>query len=241
VDGECRLPEFKLPPFERVIDELRQDPDTRIWRGARGDSLDKTDISAQFRKLPLEEAVASPFQISHFKLTHFYGPGQMLHGFEEKCLKPWLGRLEAAGFTYERYYPILFTSGRGSATNFHVDPTNVFVWQIYGRKIWYTTQDPHRWAPYEMRMNWRDTKRPPGITPEDLVLFEMGPGDMLWNAMLTPHWVDAADDQPALSINIAIDRLRLDGRLCPHEQELYDYVVARGEDPVVAGKPNGDY
>ena len=37
------------------------------------------------------------------------------------------------------------------------------------------------------------------------------------------------------------DRLRLNGRLCRHEQELYDYVVARGEDGSVVGKPNGDY
>jgi len=241
IDGACRLPEYRLPPLDQMIDELRRDPETRIWRGARGDALDKTDISEPFRRLPLAEAMTSSFQISHFRLWCFYGPGQMLHGFEDRCLRPWLRRLEEAGFTYERYYPIIFASGRGCCTNFHVDPTNVLAWQIHGRKVWYGARDPERWAPYEMRMNWRSTSRPSGMTADDLLIYEMGPGDMLWNAMLTPHWVDAADEKPALSINIAIDRLRLHGRLCPHEQELCEYLAARGEDVSVVGKAPGDY
>lgn len=241
IEGDCRLPDYRLPPLEQMIDELRRDDATRIWRGAQGDSLDKTDISEGFRRLPLEDAINSPFQMSHFKVWHFYGSGQMLNGFEEQCLRPWLARLEQVGYTYERYYPIIFASGRGCCTNFHVDPTNVLAWQVHGRKIWYGTTDPHRWAPFEMRMNWRQTSRPPGITDADLLIYEMAAGDMLWNAMLTPHWVDAADDRPALSINIAIDRLRLDGRLCPHEQEICDYLSDRGEDVSLAGKAPGEY
>ena len=241
MEGECRLPDYALPPLDDVIDQLRRDPDTRIWRGSPGNSLDKTDISDQFRRLPHDEAMRSGFQISHFKLTKFYEPGKMLCGFEDQCLLPWLCWLEEVGFTYERYYPIIFVSGCRCCTNFHVDPTNVLAWQIYGNKTWHGAKDPERWAPHETRMNWRNTSRPPGMKPEHLLAHEMGPGDMLWNAMLTPHWVDGGIGEPGMSINIAIDGLRLSGQLCSHEQELRDHLKAQGEEVNLAGKAPGEY
>ncbi len=62
-------------------------------------------------------------------------------------------------------------------------------------------------------------KRPPGITRADTLSYEMKPGDVLWNALLTPHWVEAADCV-TYSINISHGGLRLNGKLCLHEQEL---------------------
>lgn len=241
IDGECRFPDFPFPPIDQVVDEVRRDPDSRIWRGAAGDSLDKTDIAEEFRAMSLAQAMESRFQMSHFKLNNFFGPGQLLHRFDTDCLIPWLDRLKEAGFTFERYYPIFFISGRQCSTNFHIDPTNVVAWQIYGTKFFHGTQDPERWAPYEMRMNWRDTRRPPGITEADLLTYRMSPGDMLWNAMLTPHWVEAGDDEVALSMNLAIDGLRLNGELCPHERELREYMIAQGLDVDLTGKAPGDY
>ena len=80
--GECVPFSFDMPPVEQVIDEIRRDPDARIWQGARGDSLDQTDISEAFRKLPLQQAVDAQFQMSHFKLSNFYAPGKLFHCFE---------------------------------------------------------------------------------------------------------------------------------------------------------------
>src|SRR5688572_21131532 len=102
LEGECKFSAFKFPSIAQVVEEVRTDPDSRIWRGAKGTSLDKTDIAEQFRALPLAEAMESNFQMSHFKLWNFYGEGRLLHGFEENVLVPWLDRLRAIGFTYER-------------------------------------------------------------------------------------------------------------------------------------------
>ncbi len=62
---ECVPFSFDMPPVEQVIDEIRRDPDARIWRGARGDSLDQTDISESFRKLPIQRALVVDFANTH--------------------------------------------------------------------------------------------------------------------------------------------------------------------------------
>ena len=99
--GECVPFSFDMPPVEQVIDEIRRDPDARIWRGARGDSLDQTDISEAFRKLPLQQAVDAQFQMSHFKLSNFYAPGRLFHCFEAQVLDLWRRALADAGFTLD--------------------------------------------------------------------------------------------------------------------------------------------
>ena len=218
--GECVPFSFDMPPVEQVIDEIRRDPDARIWRGARGDSLDQTDISEAFRKLPLQQAVDAQFQMSHFKLSNFYAPGRLFHCFEAQVLDLWRRALADAGFTWTRCYPIIFISGRHCATNYHMDRSHVLAWQRHGVKRFVGLKDPHRWAPIEQRMlPGGKMKRPPGITRADTLSYEMKPGDVLWNALLTPHWVEAAD-AVTYSINISHGGLRLNGKLCLHEQEL---------------------
>jgi hypothetical protein len=241
MEGECKFPAYEFPPLPVVVDAVRNHPESRIWRGAKGTSLDKQDIAESFRALPLDEALNVNFQMSHFKLWNFYGSGQILEGFDTKVLNPWLDRLKAVGFKFERFYPIIFMSGKGCCTNFHIDPTNVVAWQIYGTKRFSGTKDPERWVSLETRMGWKNTRKPDDLTDDDTLVYEMKPGDMLWNAMLTPHWVDALDDEVALSINLAIDGLQLNGEYCPHERELRDYRIAQGEDPDVTNKPPGDY
>ena len=56
----------------------------------------------------------------------------------------------------------------------------------------------------------------------------MKPGDTLWNALLTPHWVDAGDEA-AMSVNLSHGGLRRNGRLCPFEAELEEYRQADSE------------
>jgi hypothetical protein len=50
----------------------------------------------------------------------------------------------------------------------------------------------------------------------------MHPGDVLWNVLLTPHWVEAGEEV-ALSVNISHGGVRLHGKLFRHEQELEDH------------------
>ena len=82
--GECVPFAFEMPAIEAVIDEVRHDPDARIWRGAKGDSLDKTDIADSFRQMPLHETVHAQFQMSHFKLHNFYGTNQLFMAFKNR-------------------------------------------------------------------------------------------------------------------------------------------------------------
>ncbi|OGG43554.1 MAG: hypothetical protein A3F84_20505 [Candidatus Handelsmanbacteria bacterium RIFCSPLOWO2_12_FULL_64_10] len=227
--GECVPFAFEMPAVEQVIDEVRRDPDARIWRGEKGEGLDMTDISEAFRRMPIEQAVESPFQMSHFKLPNFYAPGRLFHGFEGRVMGPWRRALAGAGFTWTRCYPIIFISGPGCATNYHMDRSHVIAWQRHGVKRFCGLRDPGRWAPPEERMKPGSTlRRPPGITEEDALVYEMGPGDVLWNTLLTPHWVEATD-RVAYSLNLSHGGLRLNGRLCRHEQELEDWRQAHPE------------
>lgn len=222
MSDECVPFSFEMPSIEDVIDEIRRDADARIWRGAKGDTLDKVDISESFRQLSIDEAVISQFQMSHFKLHNFYGKGQLFDGFQEQVMEPWQNALTNAGFTWTRCYPILFISGPNCATNYHMDYSHVLAWQRYGSKRFVGLKDPERWAPLGARIHSASIQKPSGINEDDELAYLMQPDDVLWNAFLTPHWVEASDSV-AYSINISHGGLRLNGELCRHEQELENW------------------
>ncbi len=225
--GDCVPFDFEVPPLERVISELREDEMARITSGARGKRSQLEDIAAEFRAKPLAEAMAGPFALAHFKLSRFDAPGKFLHGFERRVLDPWRTALREAGFTFDRCYPIIFISGKNCATNYHMDLSHVVAWQIYGKKRFCGLQDPRRWAPYELRMNCKgpEVSLPDALTDADTLCYAMSPGAVVWNAMLTPHWVEAGNEV-AMSINFSHGGLRYQGQLCPHEQEHVDYQAA---------------
>lgn len=229
--GDCVPFAFEMPPIEQVIDEIRRDPDARILPGAKGDSLNLTDISEDFRKVPIADTLHMQFQMSHSKLQNFYGPGQLFHGFEEQVMDPWRHALAAAGFTWTRCYPIIFISGPGAATNYHMDRSHVIAWQRYGVKRFTGLKDPDRWAPFEERMLPGGVmKRPLELTDEDALVYEMHPGDVLWNVLLTPHWVEATD-HVTYSLNLSHGGLRLNNQLCRNEQELEDWNATQEKKP----------
>ena len=130
-------------------------------------------------------------------------------------------------FTWERCYPIIFISGAGCSTNYHMDFSHVLAWQIYGAKRFCGLKAPGRWAPWKTRVNYKNYEltMPEAITPDDALCYDMKPGDVLWNALLTPHWVDASEGV-AMSVNLSHGSIRLNGRLCPFEQELEDFRAA---------------
>lgn len=221
--GECVPFDFEMPSVEDVIDEIRQDVDARIIPGTKGDRLNLTDIADDFRKVPIDETVTMQFQMSHFKLGNFYGEGQLFYGFEEQVMNPWQEALAKAGFTWTRCYPIIFISGPGAATNYHMDRSHVIAWQRHGTKRFVGLKDPDRWGPFEERMlPGGEMVRPEGLTDDDTLAYEMEPGDVLWNVLLTPHWVEATD-HVTYSINLSHGGLRLHGELCRNEQELEEW------------------
>lgn len=238
--GECAPFHFKLPALDRVIAELRDDELVRITTGARGNQLALEDVADEFRAQPIEAAMAGPFALAHFKLSRFDAPGKFLHGFETKVLDPWRTALRAAGFTFERCYPIIFISGKNCATNYHMDLSHVVAWQIHGTKRFCGLQDPQRWAPHALRMKAKgpQVSKPAALTETDTLCYDMPPGSVVWNAMLTPHWVEAGDEV-AMSINFSHGGLRYQGQLCPHEQELVDYQAAHPESAKL--NPTGSY
>jgi hypothetical protein len=224
--GPCvPFADFAMPPLDRVIAELSADDEVSIGPGSVGRKLISADYRDEFRKMPLEQAMEQPFALAHYRLSKFDAPGRFLHGFGARVLDRWKGALAAAGFTFERCYPIIFISGRHCATNYHMDFSHVLAWQIYGTKHFCGLTDPDRWAPRDVRLNYNpgEFAKPEELTDADTLCYTMRPGDALWNVLLTPHWVNAGDDEIAMSVNLSHGGVRLRGELSPNERELEDY------------------
>jgi hypothetical protein len=213
---------FRVPDALTVVEQLRSHPEARISRGIPGDALDvsETDCFADaFRAEPLETVVRQPFALAHFHLSVFDRPGGCLEGFGEQVLRPWEDALAQAGFTYDRCYPIIFVSGPGAATNYHTDHSHVVAWQWSGSKRFCSLREPSRWAGREARLSGQ-LERPPALRDADTLMMAMTPGDVLFNKLLTPHWVQALGEEVAVSLNISHGGLRLDGEVCRNESEL---------------------
>jgi hypothetical protein len=207
---------FEFPPLAEVVARLRGDAEASIGRGRPGRELERQPFP-DFATLPIEEALATPFSLSHFKLSRFYGAGDILDGFEDAVMAPWRQFLADHGFTCHRCYPIIFITGAGCATNSHVDKSHVLAWQIYGSKDFCSLREPGSWFPLDTLATAgvpSPVSRPAELGDADTVSHPMPPGTLLWNALLTPHWVGAGDS-PAMSVNISHGGLRHRGRLCP--------------------------
>jgi hypothetical protein len=213
---------FDFPPLAEVVDQVRTDSASRITRGDSQDQCKSDDIAESFRALPIDVAMLEPFALAHFKLSCFDRPGGFLHGFRDRVLDAWQQTLTDSGFTWDRLFPILFISGAGCWTGYHMDCSHVMAWQVYGHKRFCGLLNPDRWAPDEIRRTPYGITRPAGLTDDDALCYDMAPGDMLWNKLLTPHWVNAGDDV-AMSINISHGGLRLNGCLAPFEEALEAY------------------
>lgn len=171
--GECIPFDFEFPPVESLVEAVRSDPGARILRGKKGDRADERDISEEFRALPLEEAVEGPFQMSHFNLSSFYGQGEILWGLREQVMTPWRNFLREAGFSWRRCFPILFVSGPDSATNYHMDLSQVLALQVCGIKTFSGFMNPSKWVPLRdsVREDFRERMSKPRDIPPQEVLF----------------------------------------------------------------------
>ncbi len=223
--GECAPFTFDMPPIDQVIAELSADDEAQIGPGHVGRRLTIDDYRAEFRAMPIEEAMEQPFTLAHYHLSRFDAPGRFLHGFGDGVLHRWKQAFAAAGFTFERCYPIIFISGRHCATNYHMDFSHVLAWQVYGTKQFCGLKDPDRWVLRDVRLNYKpgELAKPDGLSDADALCYTMRPGAALWNVLLTPHWVNAGDEEIAMSVNISHGGVRLRGTLSPNEQELETY------------------
>ena len=235
--GECVPFSMELPPLEEIVDVLRRDDQAGVLCGS-SDSfshIECEEIKDAFAKLPIEKAMEQPFRIFHYNLLRFDHPGGLLEGLQARVLQPWRAFLENNGFTLTEFFkPYFFISGPNCVTEYHMDFSHVLAWQHYGIKRFCSLKDPHRWADDAVRreqvvklQNSYNQPVPEGITDDDMVECLMEPGKsntVLWNVLQTPHWVKAGTEV-ALSLNISHRGLRLNGRLCPHEHQIEDWLA----------------
>lgn len=233
IGSEVFAPRPTLPPLHAIVDRVRQDKDARILRNQSAEAVNLQSVADWFRSLSIDEAMAEPFNLAHFDVERFDQPGDILEGFSESYLEPWKEYLRSAGFTWTRLKPYFFISGRASLTPYHMDLSHVLALQCYGGKRFSALRDPEQYAPLSVREDFVRRHKtfpewfrmPKDLQPDEIRFFDMGPGDLLWNVFLTPHWVESLEDEPALSINISHGELKLNGEYCSLEKE------ARSWDP----------
>ena len=184
-------------------------PSGRIW-------------SKNSKHAPPKRSSINPSVSPTFFLQNFYDPGSFLHEFQKKVMIPWRTFLSSTGLTWQRCYPIIFISGKGCSSTYHVDVSHVLAWQIHGTKVFKGFKDPAKYGPIQHVVDNRKEyliTLPPEVDPNDVLTYRMEAGDLLWNQLLTPHWVTAGEDV-AVSINISHGGISHQGDFCPNEQVL---------------------
>lgn len=216
--------DMEFPKIERVVDILRNDEKTRVTLVDVDENKSSEKIH-EFKNGNLNVSLNTKFCIANFDLNRFYGKGEFLEDFQEKVMVPWRTFLSSMGFTWKRCYPIIFISGKGCRTMYHMDVSHVLAWQVNGIKEFNSFKDPYQYAPFEKLTlsqfrNQMKISDVPSHPEEDRQSVRMQPGDLLWNQFLTPHWVEGGDDEISMSINISHGGLRFQGKLCEHEDAL---------------------
>ena len=223
--GEMFPFRFAPPPLENVIEALREEPSTRILKGFSHTEF-LNEPFPEFRDFPIAEARQSSANVAHFDACRFAGPGGVFEGLNS-IFDQWYQSLSKHGFSWneEAAQRAFFYSAPHCATGYHFDSSYVLVCQVVGRKRFCWLKEPDRWCSREVLQECADNyglmKRPEGITPDDVIECEMKPGDVLWNILLTPHYVYALDE-PTYSFNLTHFDLRCDGELSPADEMLQE-------------------
>lgn len=216
--------EMHMPSAEEIVDIVRKDPDARVqFLSDELSEFEQNALAEEFKSAKIEKAAEMSFSLAHFYLQNFYGKGQFLQDFQKKVMIPWRLFLTGLGFTWQRCYPIFFISGKGCASSYHVDISHVLAWQVHGVKHFNGFKKPEDILSVDKSVNDRNNIRqikPIEHDVNDVLSYEMKPGDILWNQLLTPHWVVAGDDEIAVSVNISHGGVSYAGAFCPREQAL---------------------
>lgn len=221
---ECIHFAMDFPPVEEVIDILRRDEATSI-RSPQEIAKDQNRALTEWvRTAPLEQVIEEgAFGLSNFELNHFYGPGQFLHELQDQVMIPWRTFLSQHGYTWQRCAPYIFISTKGISSTYHADYSHVMAWQLDGTKTFNGFLDPEKYGPIDHIIIKGNAPRSTEIAPhdeDDLLSYVMQPGDLLWNQILTPHWVTAGADKAAFSLNISHGGLRHRGHFLANEVPL---------------------
>jgi hypothetical protein len=224
LDAELFAFDMEMPPAEEIVDVLRKDPSARIqFLSDELSEFEQNVLAEEFKSAKLEKAVEMSFSLAHFYLQNFYGKGQFLQDFQKKVMIPWRLFLTGLGFTWQRCYPIFFISGKGCSSTYHVDISHVLAWQVHGVKHFNGFKRPEDVLSVDKAVKERNDIRqntPPEYGMDDVLSYAMQPGDLLWNQLLTPHWVVASDDEIAVSVNISHGGVAYRGEYCLREQAL---------------------
>lgn len=115
--------------------------------------------------------------------------------------------------------------------------SHVVAWQIEGTKRFCGLKEPSKLHPEsQRRKHGQNVAMPPGLTESDVLAVDMAPGTILFNQLLTPHWVQSPLDGIAFSVNLSHGGLRRSGTgrgLCRNETEHEAY---KASDPAVAAE-----
>jgi hypothetical protein len=218
---ECVPFSFTFPSTREIVERLVAEERTTGITGQLRKTGDGGNAMEQFRGMSFDELMETSFQFRFPDVTLLDGPGDLFAGFTEEVLDPWKRFLLDNGFTWDRCYALARVSGPNTCTGYHMDRSNVLFWNVRGRKAFHGFSDPDRWVPLEQAtMSRKEQVMPEGLSEGDVLSYEVGDDVLLWNHLLTPHWVDAPE--LTFGINFSHGGLRHNGRLCRYEQYLYD-------------------
>ena len=219
--GECVPFSFEFPPTEDIVERLVAEEATTGINGQLRNTSDQANAMESFRGMSFDDLLASSFQFRYPDVTALDRAGDIFAGFTEQVLVPWKRYLLDHGFTWDRCYALARVSGPNTCTGYHMDRSNVLFWNVRGRKVFHGFREPDRWAPLARANEGREVQiMPENLALEDVLSYEVSDNALLWNHLLTPHWVDAPE--LAFGINFSHGGLRHDGRLCRYEQHIYD-------------------
>ena len=205
VGGEVFPFEVPRPDLYQVVEQARQHPKTRILSGERGDSIALTfqPPTIEFSKLRLSEAVKTPIHLSLFELGRLREAGGALAEVIQGVYLPLTQLWRTHRVSWQKVYPILFLSGPNCSTNYHWDPSSVLIVQLHGRKRLHSLKEPGRWCPPEvLAQQHAGMVKPADLSDEDILVYELEPGDAIWSPCRAPHWLDAYDET-AFTLSIA--------------------------------------
>tara|TARA_B100001750_G_C15497368_1_gene595033 strand:- start:1089 stop:1826 length:738 start_codon:yes stop_codon:yes gene_type:complete len=214
---------FAVPkpnPFQ-VIDQARNNPKTRIAKGERGDRIFKTlqEPNTDFINLPLKESLKTPIHISLFELGSMRESGGALAEIIQNVYLPLTELWKDNGLRWDKVYPILFSSGPNCSTNYHWDPSSVLIIQLHGRKRFHSLKSPEYWCPESViEQKHQAMVKPTGLSEDDILIYELEPGDAIWSPCKAPHWLDAYDET-AFTLSIAFTNIS-DDTSTPAKMEI---------------------
>jgi hypothetical protein len=227
VTDDCVPFSYTFPPTEEIVACFLEEETTTAITGQQRYAGDRQNVVDDFRGLSIAELVGRSFQLRYPDVTVLDRPGSLFEGFIEQVLDPWKRYLLDNGFEWDRCYALARVSGPDTCTGYHMDRSNVLFWNVLGRKVFHGFKDPDRWVTFERATEHRAEQiMPDNVQDDDLLSYEVGDDQLLWNHLLTPHWVDAPE--LTFGVNFSHGGLRHKGRLCRYEQRVYDLA---GENP----------